>query len=500
MKKLIVLFVVVLLSCTNKGQMPSEDARLVDIDAQIDSLLTDFHTVGLAVAVVEKGKTIYTKGFGYRDYENKIPVDTQTVFGIGSCTKAFTGALFGILAEQNKLQLSDSPIKYIPELKFFNEEMDADVQIKNLLAHTSGMPATSTESSAVLFGTSNKNDLIPRLQYLPPSAEVGASFMYNNMIYTLAGIVTERVTSRSWEENITDLIFEPIEMSNSYSNVYEAAKGPNFSFGYAVDSITGPGRVLPEHIPMRSAGGNIYSSVEDMAKWVSVWMNKGSYKGKQLLSEAYIKEATSKMQSMSNEAPTDTTDVAYYGYGWMNNMYNGHLKIEHSGGISGYTSNVVMFPQDHLAIVVLSNQTISGISNRITNIIANQLLGIVSSEEIPEPNYGLIYGIEPVDTPTVINEESKPSNPLEDFVGIYERPGYGEFTVSYTNETLYVDLPFSKFRLSHEENNVFFDHFTEEEAYVYWSFLRFNFQVNSEGIIDSVLLNVDQNPVLFRKK
>jgi hypothetical protein len=184
----------------------------------------------------------------------------------------------------------------------------------------------------------------------------------------------------------------------------------------------------------------------------------------------------------------------------MNNNYEGHLKIEHSGGISGYTSNVVMFPDDDLAIVVLSNQTISGISYRITDVIANQLLGIVSSEEIPEPNYGLIYGIEPIDTPTVINEDSKPSNPLEDFVGTYERLGFGEFTVSYTNGTLYVELPFSKFRLTHDESNTFIDHFTEEMPYVYWNFLRFNFQVNSEGIIDNVLLNVDQNPVLFRKK
>lgn len=500
MKKLIFLFTIILVSCQNKGQIQTDDLRLTGIDAQIDSLLIDYRTVGVAVAVIENGKTIYAKGFGYRDFEKKIPADVNTIFGIGSCTKAFTGALFGILEDQNKLALSDSPIKYIPELKFATATMDANVQLKNLLNHTSGMPATSTESSAVLFGATDKYDMIERLHHLPPAAQVGESFMYNNMIYTLAGMVTERITSRTWEENLSDLIFKPLGTSNTYANAYVAANDPNFSLGYAVDSITGPVPVLIEDIPMRSAGGNIYSSVDDMTKWISVWMNNGLYNGEQLLSENYIKEATSKIQPMSNEPPTDSTNIAHYGYGWMNNTYNGRLKIEHSGGISGYTSNVVMFPEDDLAIVVLSNQTISGISYRITDVLTNRLLGIEDADEAPEPNYGLVYGIDPIDTPTIINKDRKPSHALNDFEGTYAHPGFGEFTISFSNGTLYADFPFTKFRLTHEENNVFIDHFTEEEAYVYWNFLRFNFQANADGIIDSVLLNVDQDPVSFRKK
>lgn len=150
------------------GQKMSTKDKMHGFEAQVDSLMSVFHTVGASVAIIKDGQTVYAQDFGYRDLEKKIPADENTIYGIGSCTKAFTASLFGILEEQGRLSLEDKPGKYIPDLAFFSEEMDADIKIKHILSHSTGMPSTSTESSAVLFTSEDKNEVIPRLKYLQP--------------------------------------------------------------------------------------------------------------------------------------------------------------------------------------------------------------------------------------------------------------------------------------------------------------------------------------------
>ncbi len=497
MKPFITLFLLIIVFLQTNAQSTSQDQRLLGLDQEVQDLIKQYHTAGLGIAVIYKDQVIYRKGFGYRDLEKKLPVDVNSVFGIGSVTKSFTASLLGILEGRGQLKITDSPRKYIPELSFYNKTMDDSIQLHHLVSHSSGMPNISTECSAVLFGTSDKNDLVTRLHYLPPTASVGKEFLYNNLIYTLAAIVTERITTHSWEQNLSDLIFKPLETKNTYADIFTAAKDPNFAYGYAVDSTNTPKRALPEHIPMRSAAGNIYSSIDDMSKWVSVWMNNGYYGHTQLIPETYIKKAISPQQRMS----TDTTKTAqHYGYGWIIGEYKGYQKIEHSGGISGYTSNVVMYPSEELAIVVLTNQTGSSIAFNITDRITNRLLNIASPNETThEIRFSNTFNIAPETTPTIVNKDHLPSHDLQAFTGTYYHPGYSEFTISYDQGTLYATLPFTKFRLEHHEDNIFVDHFTEEMPMVYWNFLQFNFQANTSGEINRVLMNIDEEAVIFKR-
>jgi CubicO group peptidase (beta-lactamase class C family) len=497
MKSFIIIVLLIVGSLQGNAQAIDTEQRLSGLDKEVQDLIKQYHTAGLAIAVIHKDQVIYSKGFGYRDIEKQLPVDTNTIFGIGSVTKSFTGALFGILEDKGQLNFTDTPKKYIPELSFYNKAMDDHIQLHHLLSHSSGVPSTSTESTAVLFGSLNKNELVTRLKYLPPTADVGEQFIYNNLIYTLAGIVTERITSKSWEQNLSDLIFQPLETENTYADVFTASKDTDFAFGYAVDATHTIKRALPEHIPMRSAGGNIYSSIEDMTKWATVWMNEGAYNTTQVLPKSYVHKATRPLQKMS----LDTTQpIRHYGYGWMTHTYEGYLKIEHSGGISGYTSNLAMFPSENLAIVVLTNQTGSSIAYNITDNITNRLLNIESLDTLNhEIRYSNTFTIDPLDTPTSLNKEHLPSQDIQAFTGTYYHPGFSEFTVSYDQGILYAELPFTKLRLEHHENNIFIDHFTEEMPLVYWNFLQLNFQANDKGMIDHVLINVDQEPVIFKR-
>jgi hypothetical protein len=316
-------------------------------------------------------------------------------------------------------------------------------------------------------------------------------------MYAVAGRITEHVTNQSWQENLSKYIFNPLDMSATYGNVVPASKDHNFALGYGVlDTI--PTLVLQESFALRDAGGNIYSSVEDMSKWLKVLLNRGRYQEKQFLAKGFLDKAMGKQQLMHRD--TITNESRYYGYGWMNSYQDGHLKIEHSGGISGYTSNIVLFPEDDLALVVLTNQNSAGIAYAITDQITSRLLDVEVDPSSNVPYFSRIYPIEDPSTDTVINEDSPPTHVLGDFSGDFYCEGFGTITVSFKEHTLYVEFPFTTFRLEHQANNEFNDHFTVRKSQVMSNFLSFNFQSNKAGVIDRVLLNINNEPVAFVKK
>lgn len=476
------------------------DKRLQGIDSEIERMLNDHHAAGLAVAIVEKGKTIYSKGFGYRDYENKLPVDEHTIFGIGSCTKSFTASILGILEEEGQLSLSDRPSKYLPALKFATENLNDSIRLKNLLTHTTGLNSWPSESTAILFITPDKYELIPRLQYINPISGVGQSWIYNNLMYSLAGMVVEKASGKSLEDHWKQKLFEPLGMSNTYVDFPSASTNDNISYGYAVDSIY-PQRVLPEDMSTRGAGGAIHSTVSDMAKWMNLWLNKGKWEGKQVLPRAYVYTAQDSLILMPQNPNDSLATSRYYGYGWWNWDHKGRKRSEHSGGMSGYVSNVVLYPEEELGIVVLCNQTTSSLSSMVNNIIVERLMPELKEDEL-EMRCGQILNIAPVNTPSVQDSDNQPTYSLSALVGEYEHPGFGTISISLKDQTLYADFPLTTFRLEYIGDDTFVDHHTEQIPYLYWNFMRLQFEKAENGadLIDKVLINLDQEPVVFHKK
>ncbi|HLZ16181.1 MAG TPA: serine hydrolase domain-containing protein, partial [Cyclobacteriaceae bacterium] len=232
MKKLITpLFLLIsLFSFAQKKQAP--DNRLTGVDAKLQAVLTDWHVAGFAVAVVEKNKIVYAKGFGYRDYENKKPVTTNTLFAIGSCSKAFTSGLLGVLRNDNKLSFDEKPSTYIPELKFFNDEMNNNITVKDMMCHRTGLPRH--DLSWYFFNTPSKDSLIQRIQYMEPSAHVRERWQYNNFMFLAQGVITEKITGQPWEKNIEEKFFKPLGMNTSNTSITELEKSAEPSAGYMV--------------------------------------------------------------------------------------------------------------------------------------------------------------------------------------------------------------------------------------------------------------------------
>src|SRR4249919_1179871 len=137
----ITLFLFCLISLAGFAQKSHASVdRFKGLDTAFARVLKDWKAAGFAVAVVEKDKVVYAKGFGYRDVENKIPATANTLFAIGSCTKAFTSSLIGLLSKDGKVDI-DKPVRtYLPDLKFYNDEMNDHITLRDMMCHRTGLP------------------------------------------------------------------------------------------------------------------------------------------------------------------------------------------------------------------------------------------------------------------------------------------------------------------------------------------------------------------------
>jgi len=270
-------------------QKGATDSRLAGLDTAFAHVLKDWHASGFAVAVVEKNKIIYAKGFGYRDFENKIPVTPNTLFAIGSCTKAFTSSLLGILRRDGKVDF-DKPVRnYIPELKFYNDELNSRITLRDMMCHRTGLPRH--DYSWYFFSVSSRDSLIQRIQYLEPSAGYREKWQYNNFMFMAQGVAAEKITGKSWEQNIREKIFQPLGMNRSIFSIDDMMKSDDAAIGYNLERDSIISKTDYYHIDAMGPAGSINSSVNEMSNWLITWINHGKFNGKEVLPEAYVNEA-----------------------------------------------------------------------------------------------------------------------------------------------------------------------------------------------------------------
>ncbi|WP_417370772.1 serine hydrolase [Gelidibacter japonicus] len=507
MKKFICLFFCIALFTTSYAQM---DKRLKGLDKDLNAILEATKAPGFAVAVVDGDKVIYSKGFGYSDYENKVPVDANTLFAIGSSTKAFTSALLGQLRAEDKLSFDDSPIKYIPELKFYNDNLNNKVIIKDLMRHSTGLPRH--DLSWYIFPSADKDSLIARIAYQEPFTGLRQEWHYNNFMFLAQGVIAEKITGQSWEENIKTRFFEPLGMSRSQTMLSELQKTDNAAFGYELKKDDKISKMDYYDISGMSPAGSIYSSANDMVKWLKLWINKGKHNDQEILTEMYINEAMSSQMVMRAALPEEESPdlfFANYGYGWMTSSYRGHYRVEHGGNIDGFSTSVAFFPSDQLGIVVLANQNGSSVPSLVRNTIADRLLGGKTTDwtkrfvEDQEKAKKMEAELKLEDSVTTQVKNTKPSHVMQDFTGNYENAGYGSFNITVENDSLFANLKRKKLYLKHYHYDVF-EPFEVTKTGIDTTdsgTMRFNFATGDGGEIINVTMKAEAalEPIAFKR-
>jgi CubicO group peptidase (beta-lactamase class C family) len=464
MKKMICLIAlmmglsVVAQSSRKKGAV---DDRFAGIDTTFNRVLKEWKAVGFAVAVVEKDKVVWSKGYGYRDLEKKLPVTPNTQFAIGSCTKAFTATLIGLLNQDGKV-VYDKPVRnYLPDLWFYNDELNDNVTLRDMMCHRTGLPRH--DYSWYFFTTDSRDSLMKRIRYMEPSVGLREKWQYNNFMFFLQGMVAEKLTGQSWEDNVRSRIFEPLGMTNTNFSVTEMAKNPEGSLGYETVEDSAIRKMDYFNINAMGPAGSINSTVMDMAKWVSAWIENGKVNGKPLIPEAYRTEAITGQMAMGGGLPDkNVPDVQFanYGFGWMLASYKGHYRVEHGGNIDGFSASTCFFPSDSIGIIVLVNQNGSAIPGIVRNYLSDRLLKEKYFDWCSE-------GRKQVEKNRKAAEEAKKNatsnrkpdapmtHPFKDYEGNYHNPGYGTFTVALKSDSLFLLVSDKKMWLDHFHYDVF---------------------------------------------
>ncbi|QNR85912.1 serine hydrolase [Pedobacter riviphilus] len=508
MKRSLNLFLLCLMALSALAQ--SKKQKTVDplkgIDTLLNRILKDQQVAGFAVAVVKGDQVIYSKGFGYRDVENKKPVTPNTLFAIGSSTKAFTSGLVGLLQKEGKLSYDGIATSYLPQLKFYNDNMNNQITVRDMMCHRTGL--SRYDLSWFIFNTSNRDSIIQRVRYMEPTAAVREKWQYNNFMFLAQGMIVEKLTGKTWEQNIKEKFFDPLEMNHSNTNIFEFEKDSEASLPYTINNKGAIEKIDYFNIDGMGPAGSINSSVNDMTHWLKVWISGGSYKGKEILPTSYIREAASSQMVMGSALPEKDKDIylSTYGFGWMISSYRGHYMVEHGGNINGFSASVSFFPTDNLGIVVLTNQNTSSVPEIVYSSIADRMLGLKNIDWNGRTNKEKTAAKErekavkkTVENAKVLN--TKPSHPLKDYDGLFDNPAYGVINVTFKNDSLIALMGKEKLLLRHYHYDVFSISGIDKNGKIDTaeSDLRFNFISGQDGKIEGISIPLERGmkPTVF---
>ncbi|WP_161971812.1 serine hydrolase [Algoriphagus kandeliae] len=432
------------------------------LDTELEKARVALNTPGFAVAIVQKDKIVYAKGFGYKDVENQVPVTENTLFAIGSSSKAFTSAVLGVLRKEEKIDFDERPGKYIPELRFAKPWMNEQIIVKDLMAHRTGLPRH--DFSWFMFPSESKTELIKRIEFQEPFTGLRQQWYYNNWMFFLQGEIGARLTGKSWEQNVQELFFDKLGMTRSNFRIPDMEKDADKSFGYSVDLEGKTKKMDYYNIAAMGPAGAINSSVSEMSNWLITWINGGKFKGEQIIPEDYVKEAMSAHMVVSAGTPSkEHPDVQFsnYGYGWFLASYRGHYRVEHGGNIDGFSASASFFPTDSLGIMILTNQNGSPLPGVARNIISDYMLELDPADWLGETVKRLEEAKEAQAKAKAAADSTakvsltKPSHILMDYSGTYEHPGYGKMEIDLKNDTLFVQTGLLGGFLEHKDYDTF---------------------------------------------
>jgi len=429
----------------------------VALEQRLDRLVLDYYPStgpGTAVLVMVDGKPVLRKGYGMADMEKGVKVTPDMIFRIASITKQFTAVAVLQLVQAGKVSLTDPITKYVPDF----DTQGKTITIENLLTHTSGLHNVTALDD---FLSQITRDLKPievanLIAGKPLEFEPGSQFKYSNTNYILLGMLIEKVTGRTYAENLESSIAKPLGLADTrYSR--DDALTPRHARGYDRESSGQWVPMKPMSMTQPFAAGAIESTVDDLAKWTQA-LADGKAVDPKLLERAW-----------TPYKPTEGTSD--YGYGWFIHPEAGERWIGHNGGINGFQSAAVWIPEKKVFVAILRNGMGGGAPELLLRRLALEAIGR------PEPKRVAI---------------TLPAETLDRYVGVYALSPEAKFTISRKGDKLFAEAPNkSKVELFAEAEDKFFN----PEGDIQFSFTMENKKATQmtlrRGGRDSVAKRVD---------
>ncbi|EEF62544.1 serine hydrolase domain-containing protein [Pedosphaera parvula] len=320
------------------------------IDDLIKAEMQNHHVAGLSMRVLKDGKELKTESYGLANLEWNVPATKDTVFEIGSMTKQFTAACILLLAEDGKLSVDDKISQHLKN----TPAAWSNITIRHLLTHTSGIKNYTVMDGFEFSKHLTQEQFIEKMSTVPLSFQPGDAFSYCNTGYNLLGFIVENASGKKYWDFIQERIFTPLQMTSTTSRNpgvilphraagYELIKGKHVNRDYDITDIF--------------SAGAIVSTVEDISKW------NAALDGDKFLN------ATSR-QLWWTPMKLNNGKIQNYGFGWFLDPLDNHKNIGHGGATSGFSATIQRFPEDKLAIIILTNADETGLASSIAKKVA----------------------------------------------------------------------------------------------------------------------------------
>jgi CubicO group peptidase (beta-lactamase class C family) len=358
-----------------------------DLDSYVKRVQETFEVPGMAVIFVERDRPSIVRSYGIRRMGEAAKVDENTLFAVGSTTKAFTSTLLAMLVDAGKLTWDTKVIDVLPGFRMYDAYASAEMTIRDLLTHRSGLGLGAGDLLFVPATTLSRAEVVHRLRYIKPATSFRSRYAYDNLLYVVAGHIVETLEGKPWEEVIRERIFAPLQMTTtSPSSTLPATANRAWPHGRTSQAMRGTGPITPlqEVMVVGNAGpaGAINTSGAEIARWLEVQLGRGldPRTGKRLFSEAQAREmwtAQTLVPIAPNPPALALAQASFRAYtlGWNMSDYRGEPIIAHGGGVLGMVTQFVIVPRLNVAFALLSNAEETLALSAIQYRLLDELLG-----------------------------------------------------------------------------------------------------------------------------
>ena len=423
-----------------------EPDPLAGLESFIENTMKIWDVPGVAVAIVKDHEVVFAKGFGVRDLEKGGKVDADTLFAIGSNTKAFTATAIGLLVEDGKMSWDDPVLEYLPDFQMYDAEVTREITVRDLLCHRGGL-GTFQGDLATFGSIYDRAENIHHIRYIQPAYD------FPNRFRLLEPHVSHRRGDHPPGHRLQlgrvhrPQFFKPLEMNRSSTTFSAWKTTTNVATPHGLDDA----KVVPiphDDVDNMAPAGSINSSANDMAQWLLLQTGNGMYDGVQVVDLAVISETRKphNLQQVSDSAKeiNPWTHFSAYGLGWALSDYRGRLVVSHGGGLNGMISTVAMLPEENLGIVVLTNFDTHGLRQSVVNHVFDAYLGVDDHDWDQLYAEAIQEYLDARQSAKTQRDEARipdtsPSLSAEDHVGRYTSAIYGDAEITLEDGVLVID-------------------------------------------------------------
>jgi CubicO group peptidase (beta-lactamase class C family) len=496
-RSLIRWYLLLFLGLSRLSVFAQAPAVFPDLDRYVTGAMQQWQIPGLALAIVKDGKVVYAKGYGVRETGKADAVDEHTIFAVGSNTKAFTATALGLLADEKKLSLDDKVTRYLPQFRLYDTLATREITLRDLLCHRIGLG--TWHGDLVAWGsTYSRDELMDKMHFIRPANSFRGGFGYCNTAFLVAGQVIPQVTPHSWDSFVQERLLKPLRMTRTSTSV----KDLNGRANVATPHTYSEGKVI--RIPYRDIdnigpAGSMNSTVTDMANWLIMQLNEGTFDNTTVVPASVIRQ-THTPQTIIPAVPYGnpgypSKHFQAYGLGWFLEDYQGRMHISHSGGVDGMISEAAFLPEEKLGLVILTNYDNHSFTRALKYQILDRYLGVN-----PEKNWHqeLLAWTEQSKKReeeiqkrllTSRNGKSRAGFVINQLAGTYQHPHYGTAVISLQNNQLTIRLS------AHPEISGRLEYWQEDNFMCYWNDPAFGkglipFTANATGTVTGFTLLV----------